>query len=277
MHFAFRAASRNSGPGRDDREAVCYRPGDGGQDHRAAPPPENVSVFVVFLPCKVMPSSRHRADDDSRGIEGRGDADPGRASGSRDATSWRRRGPNRARRRRPSPPRQIAGPWTIRFTPGWAPESSVFETHPLERASAGRIRFFSGSGTYRTTFELGDAEPPRWIVPLGQVGNIATVRVNSRDLGVVWTDPWSIGLTVVSTPDATSWRSRSPTCGSTRQAIAAYRRKSGSRAPTFACLPGEKFRHQGFSRETPDALRTHQTVTLQFGRSVVQSAPSRGG
>jgi len=70
----------------------------------------------------------------------------------------------------------------------------AWDTHPHEG-----IKYFSGTATYRTSFELGleqSRQPLR--LALGRVGCIARVRVNGRDLGVVWTAPWRVDLTGVA-------------------------------------------------------------------------------
>jgi hypothetical protein len=88
----------------------------------------------------------------------------------------------------------------VSFEPGrGAPESAVFEQltawneHPEEG-----IKFFSGKATYRKTFDLSSDEAKRPVrLQLGEVKCIARVRLNGSDLGVVWTDPWSVDLTGV--------------------------------------------------------------------------------
>ena len=94
----------------------------------------------------------------------------------------------------------LPGPWRVTFEPGrGAPESAVFEQltawneHPHEG-----IKFFSGKATYRKVFDLSSDEAKRALrLQLGEVKCIAQVRWNGNDLGVVWTDPWSVELTGV--------------------------------------------------------------------------------
>ena len=92
----------------------------------------------------------------------------------------------------------LSGPWHVSFEHGrGAPASAEFEQlvawdkHPDDG-----IKFFAGTATYRKTFELTAEQARRPIrLQLGAVKCIAEVRVNGQDLGVVWTDPWSIELT----------------------------------------------------------------------------------
>ena len=57
------------------------------------------------------------------------------------------------------------------------------------------ICYYSGIATYSTSFELpGNPKLRRWI-DLGTVYNMARVRVNGRDLGVVWCPPWRVEIT----------------------------------------------------------------------------------
>jgi hypothetical protein len=58
------------------------------------------------------------------------------------------------------------------------------------------IRFFSGTATYRKAFELTEEQARGHVrLQLGTVKCIAQVRLNGKDLGIVWTDPWTIELT----------------------------------------------------------------------------------
>jgi hypothetical protein len=89
----------------------------------------------------------------------------------------------------------IEGPWDLTFPPGrGAPERVTLETLVdwTSHADPG-IRHFSGTATYRKSIELTDesARGPA-VLELGHVSALAQVRINGRDLGVVWTAPWSV-------------------------------------------------------------------------------------
>lgn len=95
-------------------------------------------------------------------------------------------------------PLALEGPWEVRFAPGWgAPESIVFDQLSAWDAHENPdIKYFSGTATYRKAFTLTDAQAQSRIrMALGKVGCIARVRLNGKDLGVVWTAPWTIDLT----------------------------------------------------------------------------------
>ncbi len=87
----------------------------------------------------------------------------------------------------------LNGPWDVRFQPGrGAPESAVFEQlSPWNEHSDTGIKFFSGTATYRKMLQLTADEARRATrLHLGRVECIARVRLNGRDLGIVWTEPW---------------------------------------------------------------------------------------
>jgi hypothetical protein len=58
------------------------------------------------------------------------------------------------------------------------------------------IKYFSGTATYKTTFTLSeDQTNGPCLLDLGKVFDIARIRMNGKDLGVVWTAPWSVDIT----------------------------------------------------------------------------------
>jgi hypothetical protein len=57
---------------------------------------------------------------------------------------------------------------------------------------------FAGVGTYATAVELTDPGPA--VLRLGDVGDLARVRVNAIDCGIVWTEPWEIDVTAALRP-----------------------------------------------------------------------------
>ena len=95
---------------------------------------------------------------------------------------------------------EVDGPWVVRFDPEWGgPQSAVFERLEdwTKRPEPG-IKCYSGTATYRKQFDLkpGTAAPKtRLFLNLGTVKNVAHVRLNGRDLGVVWTAPWQVEIT----------------------------------------------------------------------------------
>jgi hypothetical protein len=100
---------------------------------------------------------------------------------------------------------EIAGPWTVRFDPKWGGPASV-EFARLEswtkRPEAG-IRYYSGTAVYRKVFDLPEAlrKPGRRVMlDLGDVKQIAAVRLNGRDLGVLWAMPMRLDVTEAMKP-----------------------------------------------------------------------------
>ena len=99
-----------------------------------------------------------------------------------------------------STPFEIAGDWEARFDPKWGgPASAKFErlVSWTQRTEPG-IKHYSGKATYQKTFDLPDALRGRGqplVLDLGTVKNIAAVRLNGKNLGVVWTHPWRVEIT----------------------------------------------------------------------------------
>ncbi len=95
---------------------------------------------------------------------------------------------------------ELTGPWNVRFDPKWGgPEEVKFDELEdwTKRPEAG-IRYYSGTATYRKVFGLPESEisnlKSRIFLSLGTVNHIARVRLNGRDLGVVWCAPWGVEI-----------------------------------------------------------------------------------
>lgn len=94
----------------------------------------------------------------------------------------------------------LGGPWEVSFDPKWGgPEKIVFERlDDWSLRPEDGIKYYSGTAVYRKTFDLPQAaraKGERLWLDLGTVKNIAGVRLNGRDLGVVWCDPWRVDIT----------------------------------------------------------------------------------
>jgi hypothetical protein len=95
---------------------------------------------------------------------------------------------------------ELRDPWTIHFDPKWGgPESVVFERLEdwTKRPEEG-IKYYSGTATYRKTFDLPrtlSQARSKILLDLGEMKNLAEVRLNDKDLGVLWTKPFRVDIT----------------------------------------------------------------------------------
>ena len=100
---------------------------------------------------------------------------------------------------------ELSGPWIVRFDPKWGgPVSVVFEqlVDWTTRSEPG-IRYYSGRAVYEKAFDLPRSLPAAGrslYLDLGKVRNVAEVRLNGKDLGVVWTAPWHVDITAAVRP-----------------------------------------------------------------------------
>jgi len=98
----------------------------------------------------------------------------------------------------------LDGPWIVAFDPKWGgPERIVFDRLEdwSKRPEAG-IRYYSGRAVYSRVFDLPAAGAvsagSKIVLDLGTVKDLARVRLNGKDLGVVWTAPWRVEITAAA-------------------------------------------------------------------------------
>ena len=85
--------------------------------------------------------------------------------------------------------------WSVAFEPGrGAPASIILPgLTPLNESPDPGVRYFSGVATYTASFALSDTAQPV-LLDLGQVGDLAEVRVNGQAVGTVWTAPYRLDI-----------------------------------------------------------------------------------
>ncbi|SIO54643.1 glycosyl hydrolase [Chitinophaga niabensis] len=90
----------------------------------------------------------------------------------------------------------LEGAWQVSFDPKWGGPSKItfdqlqdWTTRPEEG-----IKYYSGTAIYRKQFPFAKNNQ-RYYLDLGEVKNLARVKLNGKDLGILWTAPWSVDIT----------------------------------------------------------------------------------
>jgi alpha-L-rhamnosidase len=89
---------------------------------------------------------------------------------------------------------ELTGPWEVSFDRRWGgPGTVIFRDLQdwITRAEEG-IKYYSGTAIYRKTFDAPNTAAA--YLDLGAVKNLAHVRLNGEDLGIVWTAPWRVNI-----------------------------------------------------------------------------------
>jgi len=101
---------------------------------------------------------------------------------------------------------KITGNWQVSFDPQWGgPARADFpELVSWTMRPESGIKYYSGKGTYRIAFDLAQnqdnitvSKKPdgRLWLDLGDVRQVAEVRLNGKNLGILWCAPWRVDIT----------------------------------------------------------------------------------
>jgi hypothetical protein len=95
----------------------------------------------------------------------------------------------------------IKGTWQVQFDPRWGGPANPVALDTLSdwtKNAIPGIKYFSGTAVYRITFNAAELNKSKGALylDLGRVKHIARVMLNNKDLGVIWTAPWSIRIPV---------------------------------------------------------------------------------
>ncbi len=99
----------------------------------------------------------------------------------------------------------IAGPWTVRFPPGWGAPGSVLWNGLIDWTGSEDpgIRYFSGTASYATEFEIDETlfgEGRGLLLDLGTLREVAEVTLNGRNLGILWKEPFQADVSGLLRP-----------------------------------------------------------------------------
>jgi hypothetical protein len=92
----------------------------------------------------------------------------------------------------------IKGPWQVSFDPKWGGPAKVTFDKPEDwskRPEEG-IKYYSGTAIYQTIFNhTPPATPTKIWLDLGKVAVMAEVKLNGKDLGILWKPPFRVEVT----------------------------------------------------------------------------------
>ncbi|HMR19149.1 MAG TPA: glycosyl hydrolase, partial [Sphingobacterium sp.] len=96
---------------------------------------------------------------------------------------------------------KITGAWDVAFDPAWgAPSQIIFDQlQDWSQHHIDGIKYYSGKAIYTKDIRIDGQilSYSQVFITLGVVKDIAHVRFNGKDMGVVWTSPWQIDVTDV--------------------------------------------------------------------------------
>jgi hypothetical protein len=98
--------------------------------------------------------------------------------------------------------KSIKGAWDVSFNSKFGgPENIVFdELQDWTQHELRGIKYYSGIATYKKTIELDELSEKAYYIDLGVVNDIARVKLNGLDMGVIWCAPWRIDISEALKP-----------------------------------------------------------------------------
>ena len=91
----------------------------------------------------------------------------------------------------------VKGPWTVSFDPRYGGPSkpvSFIALADWSRSQDSLIRYYSGTATYATVFKARVRSKQPVYLDLGNVADIASVKLNGISCGTVWTPPYRVDI-----------------------------------------------------------------------------------
>ena len=103
-------------------------------------------------------------------------------------------------------PIDVGGAWSVNFTAVKSgPKQVELQAGSWTDSSDDDVKYYSGTATYRKTVTIPAAlraADKRICLDLGDVQNIARVRLNGKDLGLAWKAPYVVDITAAAVPGA---------------------------------------------------------------------------
>lgn len=97
--------------------------------------------------------------------------------------------------------------WKIQFDPKFHGPVSVISTDTLfdwSKSENDSIKYYSGTAVYSKTFIYKGDTKNAWL-NLGELGDMAEIKLNGKNIGVIWTSPHRINISEALKKEETIW------------------------------------------------------------------------
>ena len=103
---------------------------------------------------------------------------------------------NRVNFPRLKPVTTLTGPWSVTFDSRFDdPKPTRFDQLiDWTKRPEPDVQHYSGKATYQQMFDAPKLSKQESVLSLGDVKNIASVRLNGKELGIVWCSPWQVKI-----------------------------------------------------------------------------------
>jgi hypothetical protein len=95
------------------------------------------------------------------------------------------------------PLQTVAGPWQVKFDPAFGGPKKELEFGQLSdwsKHSDTLVKYYSGAALYRQTIKVKHVPKGAVWLDLGEVANLAEVKVNGQSCGIAWTPPYRVDV-----------------------------------------------------------------------------------
>jgi hypothetical protein len=90
----------------------------------------------------------------------------------------------------------LDGQWQLNFDPQWGgpKELTMDVLSDWSKSNIEGVKYYSGKATYHQTFAFSGDQNKQTFIALGEVKNMAKVKLNGKEVGTLWTAPWRLDI-----------------------------------------------------------------------------------
>jgi hypothetical protein len=90
----------------------------------------------------------------------------------------------------------LNGTWKVNFDENWGGPKEIMTDSLFDwsKSTVDGIKYYSGSATYHQSFKFKAKKQKQLYLDLGEVKNIARLRLNGKEVGTLWTAPWKLEI-----------------------------------------------------------------------------------
>jgi hypothetical protein len=92
---------------------------------------------------------------------------------------------------------ELTGSWDLKFNPkfGAPADTTINKLFDWTTSKNASVKYYSSKATYRTEFTFNPMKDINYLVDLGRLESLATVRLNGQEIGILWHSPYRIDIT----------------------------------------------------------------------------------